>query len=297
MAAETDAPGGANLQERRATRAYVQFTARLARAICARVAAGEHLSDICADPGMPNKNSVQRWARDRAAFREAYHRAKALGAPPAGFGSRTTYSETIAHEICMRIAEGETLTSISDDPAMPAMWTIMHWQRRSADFADALLLAKQARAERLADAGWDLALAATPDTAFLTHVRLSHLRWKVAIMSPKTHGRMKPTDPPAPPKETHFAFKHFKLEEHPQTGLVRVVTYLPDTETRQPRRDSAGPWSRKPGVLYSPPDIADIEGDDECGPGGHGPDGRDAGREAQGRAAERHPPRDPEGWL
>lgn len=305
MAAETDAPGGAKLQDGRAGRAYVRFTAKVARVICARVAAGEHLSHICADPDMPSRPSVTRWARKHTPFREAYHRAKALGAPPQGLGRRTTYCEVVAHEICMRIAEGESLTSISNDPAMPAMWTIMHWQSRSADFADALLLAKQARAERLADTGWDLAMAATPDTAFLTHVRLGHLRWKVGIMSPKTHGRTKPAEAPEPQKVTEFLFKHFRLEEHPQTGLVRMVTYLPDPDTGQPRRAAEGAWARKPGGLIRAPDMARLEGAEGAEAEGADAEGVEPGAagagetlaQARARAAARHPPRDPEGWL
>lgn len=228
------------------TRGYVKFTAGVARAICERVAAGEHLTAICADPDMPSVASVTRWARKLPKFAKIYHRAKAFAARTDGLGPTTTYCEVIAHEICVRVSEGETLASISSDPAMPALWTIMHWQRKSAGFAAALALAKEARAERMADIGWEMALEATPETAFLTHVRLGHLRWRVAIAAPKTHGRHKASDPPAPPPEPEervILFKHFRIEENKETGQIRTVTYVADPETRQPVRDSEGAWT------------------------------------------------------
>lgn len=224
-------------------RPYVQFTARLARAICLRVAAGETLVAICADPDMPSRKSVERWARDNPRFAKIFHRAKTVAARTDGLGPTTSYCDVVAHEICMRVSEGESLTAICDDPAMPAMWTVMHWQRRSADFAQALAAAKEARAERMADQGWDLALAATPETAHVTRVRLGHLRWRVAIMAPKTHGRRRASEPPAAAEVLEVCFRHFKVETHPETGYQRVVTYTPDPDTNQPVRTDEGPWT------------------------------------------------------
>lgn len=210
-----------------------------------------------------------------------------------------------AAEICSRVAEGESLSAIARDPAMPSLLTMMHWQRRSGEFAAALAIAREARAERFADTGWEMAMEATPETAYLTHVRLGQLRWNAAITSPRSHGRTKPADqPPAPPATTHILFKHFRLEEHPQTGLVRMVTYLPDPETGQPERVEEGPWGKKPGGLRRAPDIAQIG--DEAGTqtgtgtrtGPRAPGGPvEPLADQHARAAARHPPRDPEGWL
>lgn len=223
-------------------RPYVQYSANLARAICARVAAGETLVAICAERGMPSRASVTRWVREQPRFAGMYHRAKVL-ARRDGLGPTTTFCEVVAHEICARVAQGETLTAICDDPAMPAMWTVMHWQRRSAAFAEALTLAREAHAERMADEGWRMALAGTPETARLLRVQLGQLRWSAAIKSPRTHGRLRAAEPPAAPSETPvLLFKHFRLETNPETDQLRVVTYMPDPETRQPVFTSAGPW-------------------------------------------------------
>jgi len=262
--------------ERGARRPYVQFTAKLARAICERVAAGEHLTVICAEPDMPNRGSVHRWARERAGFAKVFHRAKAFAARTDGLGPTTTYCAVVAHEICVRVSEGETLTSISNDPAMPAMWTLMHWQRKSAEFAAALAMARHAAAERMADLGWEMALEATPETAILTSVRLAQLRWSAAIKSPRTHGRLKPTDPPAPPPEpTALLFRHFHLERNDETAQHRVVGYTPDPDTMRPVRDSEGPWTNYAGASVVSHRLA-------------------GWKRADRQAAK---PDDPEGWL
>lgn len=230
-----------------AARPYTRFTADVAREICERVAAGESLKAICADPDMPSDRTVARWAREHPVFGAAYHRAKAF-ARPEGLGPTSTYCEATAHEICSRLAEGESLTAIADDPAMPAFFTILHWQRRSAEFAEAVALARQAQAERLADLGWEMALAATPETAYLTRVRLGQLRWAAAIKSPRTHGRQKAADLPAPPPPAAepILLKHFVVETHPQTGQRRVITYLPDPGANRLARIAEGPWTELP---------------------------------------------------
>lgn len=227
-------------------RPYIQYSANLGRAICVRLAAGETLVAICADPDMPARSTVGRWAREIPRFAKTFHRAKTF-ARRDGLGPTTTYCEVVAHEICVRISEGESLTAICDDPAMPAMWTVLHWQRQSADFAQALALAREAAAERLADLGWTLALEATPQTAHLTRVRLGHLRWSAAIKAPRTHGKLKATEPPAPPDPpTTFLFRHFHIERDDERRLHRVVGYTPDPKTMQPVRDSEGEWTPQP---------------------------------------------------
>lgn len=52
----------------------------MAEAICARVAAGESVVAIGADPSMPCAGTIYRWLRQQAEFREMYEDAKAAGA-------------------------------------------------------------------------------------------------------------------------------------------------------------------------------------------------------------------------
>lgn len=56
------------------------FTQKTADAICARIADGESLRQICRDAAMPDKSTVMRWLDAHAAFRDQYARARELQA-------------------------------------------------------------------------------------------------------------------------------------------------------------------------------------------------------------------------
>ena len=56
-----------------------KYTDELADEICARLANGEPLKRICADPHMPDFVTVWRWERDKEPFRNLLARARELG--------------------------------------------------------------------------------------------------------------------------------------------------------------------------------------------------------------------------
>jgi hypothetical protein len=239
--AGADDSGGADAgAAARAVQGPVRFSANLARTVCRRVAAGESQASLCAEPGMPSRHTLQRWARGHAGFGRVFARAKAMAArkPVSGVG----YCPATAEEIVARVSEGEMLTTICADPLMPSLRTMMRWRADHADFAEDLMLAREALAERFSDLGWKLAMEATPATAHLTRVRLAHLRWMTAVFGPRTHGRMKPIEAPQARETQDILFRHFQIEKHPQTGQHRVVGYTPDPETMQPVRTSEGDW-------------------------------------------------------
>lgn len=51
------------------------FTDELAASICERIAEGERLTDICKEPGMPNRRTVWRWTTEKPDFRDELARA------------------------------------------------------------------------------------------------------------------------------------------------------------------------------------------------------------------------------
>jgi hypothetical protein len=222
-------------------RPYVQFSAKLAREICVRIAAGESAKAICAEPGMPSDNSLRRWAKRLPAFARIYSRAKAIGAQWGHPNSQ--YCPVIAHEIVTRVSEGETLTSIAADPTMPSMGSLFYWRKSHPEFGEDLRTAREALAERFSDLGWRMAQEATPETAYLTRVRLGQLRWTAAILSPRTHARLRPAELPKDVEVRSIGFEHFEVEVHPETGQRRVVSYCPDPKTLRPVLDRSGPWT------------------------------------------------------
>lgn len=242
MASDDEAPaaaaGGGDAPA--PARGYVRFSAAVGREVCRRVAAGESQSSVCADPAMPSRAALTRWAREHPGFGRIFTRAKAMAArkPVSGQG----FCAATAGEVVARVSEGEMLTAICADPSMPSLRTIMRWRADHPEFAEEMMLAREGLAERFSELGWTMALEATPETAFLTQVRLKQLRWTAAVLGPRTHARLKAVAPPEPPETHTVLLRHFRVEEHPETGKHRVVGYTPDPETMTPVRTSEGVW-------------------------------------------------------
>jgi hypothetical protein len=168
--------------------------AATAREILRRTAEGESLRSICRDAHMPAEASVVcKWARQRPGFAAALLEARqAAGGPFTG--GRSSYCEATARAIVDRIAAGEALTRVCLDPDMPVAATVYKWRAEHEDFGHALAVAYELRAEGFFERGWELAEAATPQTAYLTHVRLAQLRWHVSKLAPKKYGAIKPVE-------------------------------------------------------------------------------------------------------
>jgi hypothetical protein len=135
---------------------------------------------------------------------------------------------------------------------MPCLSTIFRWRKHFPDFDADVGLGMRIRAEVLADEGGELSDAATPETAYLTHVRLSHLRWRVGVMAPREF-RPKLVEPAAPAEpETRLLFRHFKIEEDPETGRQRVAAYCPNPDTGQVEREDDPGWRQAAHTISMP---------------------------------------------
>lgn len=241
-------PGG-----RRRHRTPVRWSKALGERLCARLAAGELLYRILREPGMPTPEAVAKWAKARPEFAEALSKARRAGGRPAGTrGQPFGLCEHVAHEIFERLCEGESLTSIGRDPTMPSLSSIFRWRRHFPDFDAEMRVGMRIRAEVLADGGDDLAAEATPETAFLTQVRLGHLRWRVGTLAPWDF-RTRLVEPQAPAKpQKRLLMRHFEVEDDPATGRKVVVAYCPNPDTGQIEREDMPGWRQAPNSLAMP---------------------------------------------
>jgi hypothetical protein len=234
------------------SRESVHWDAGLAERLVARVAAGELLYAVLREAGMPTPQSVGRWAKARPAFGKALMAARrAGGRPERGGGGVWTYCESAAREVFERLCEGESLNSIGADPTMPSVSTIFYWRRKVPEFADAVRVGKEIQAERACQMGWDMALEATPETAYLTHVRLTQLRWMAGVMAPKTY-RIKAVEPEAPRKTLDVLMRRFEIEEDPQTGKRKVVAWCPNPLTGEVECEDVPGWEPPAGTVGIP---------------------------------------------
>ncbi len=100
------------------------------------------------------------------------------------------YSDEIAEEICNRIADGESLRGICNDPHMPSRPTVAKWMDDNPDF-----FAKCARARVLqAEAAHDQMILIEDGAidgsipADVARVVLSSKQWRASKLNPKKYG-------------------------------------------------------------------------------------------------------------
>lgn len=182
------------------------YTPERARALCARIAEGETLRSICAEPGMPGEPTIFKHLRRNPDFADAYRKARGgalrneairTGAhlprrprpkDPRKPGRPSRFTPKMVATLCARLAEGETLTAICEDPAMPSMASVHKWLRQDVPFRRDYLQARQVQADRLFDELRDVARAATPRTVAVARLNCDVIRWQAARLAPRRYG-------------------------------------------------------------------------------------------------------------
>jgi hypothetical protein len=135
--------------------------AHLQLQILDRVAAGETVAGVCAEPGMPCAGSVQVWRRADAGFASALAAARRRG----DWARRLVFDEAKAAAFVARVAAGERVGALLGRPGMPSRRTYDHWRRTQGCFQEALGRLRAAGYSRRVGTGhgawrgWDQALA------------------------------------------------------------------------------------------------------------------------------------------
>lgn len=186
------------------------------RAILRRVAMGETMRSIAADPRMPSYATIYQWLRVFPHFKADYdqlraelaasridkwenrrqakdfwgaHKAKVDGRPWRPRRSRSSYTKAMGRAICRRLRKGETMMSINADPAMPSARVVYRWLKTEPAFREMVM---EARAYWL---GWleyqrDAAVArVTPETFRQTKAAVAKLEGRIGRVTPKIYGR------------------------------------------------------------------------------------------------------------
>lgn len=165
-----------------------RFSLALVSVICERIAAGETLLAICRDPEMPCRFAVRAWSREHPAFGVRLAQARIEGRHNPRGGRPTTYHPQVAGLICRRLVGGMTLDEACALPGLPVSQTVFDWIERYPQFADAYRRARMLQAHRRFDQVWEIAQAATPETAYAARVKIEAARWQAAKLAPKRYG-------------------------------------------------------------------------------------------------------------
>lgn len=135
-------------------------------------------------------------------------------------GRPSVYSEAIAQEIYLRMADGESLRQICKDEHMPARSVVFEWVRNNPEFRELYETARHLQLEGYADEIIDIADDATGDwvkgvgpdgepRVVFDHERIKRDRervksrkWMLARLFPRKYGRSSYLNPGSP--ETQF---------------------------------------------------------------------------------------------
>ncbi len=105
-------------------------------------------------------------------------------------GRPSTYTSSMAEEICERIAEGEPLTRICKDQQMPAYRTVLGWRVANKEFQHMYARAREDAADTLADQIRELAERVEkgklePNAG---RVAIDALKWIASKLKPRQYG-------------------------------------------------------------------------------------------------------------
>lgn len=132
-------------------RKWAFYDETIADEIIARVAFGEFVADVEADPTLPSRPILARWRRMRPDFDKALRAAKLSGRHHRLHNPRRL-TGVLFDDILDRLASGACLRDVARDPKMPCYSTLMYWQARNPEFARMVAWARaMGRETRAAD--------------------------------------------------------------------------------------------------------------------------------------------------
>jgi hypothetical protein len=110
------------------------------------------------------------------------------GAPleKAKTGRPSSYTMATAITICDRLSQGETLTAICADKAMPSSSMVYRWLEAHQEFREAYARARELQAHAIADAAVTEALEA--EDAALGRLAFDARKWFASKVAPKVYG-------------------------------------------------------------------------------------------------------------
>jgi len=105
----------------------------------------------------------------------------------AKMGRPSKYTVELAAEICLRIADGESLKKITDEEAMPSRVTVHQWLIDDKEFLNKYEAAKALQADVYADEMDDIAHNEEIDTQ-RARLIIDTRKWVASKLKPKRYG-------------------------------------------------------------------------------------------------------------
>ena len=103
-------------------------------------------------------------------------------------GRPSDYSETLADDICAKLAAGISLRKICEADDMPNRETVRRWQLEREDFAAKCARARDVQADEYFDRVLQVVDDVTAESAAAARVKLAGLQWMASKLAPKRYG-------------------------------------------------------------------------------------------------------------
>lgn len=101
-------------------------------------------------------------------------------------GRPSKFSPEIAEEICERIANGESLRKICDEPPMPVRTTVRTWLLNNGEFQTRYARAREDQADHFAEMIIDVAFSSSDPQ--MGRLQMDALKWTASKMAPRKYG-------------------------------------------------------------------------------------------------------------
>lgn len=200
------------------------YTPEMGQLILDRLAAGETVKAITADPRMPCYATVYRWTRVIEDFGEAWravrmrlcadaiwadqerararawmraHARRLAGKPARDWrsGTRSSYTPQMAEAVCAAVREGASLSDVVRTPGMPSFKAIYRWLKIFPAFRAQYVDACAYRDGWLDFQAVMIAEESTPLTFRADKRRVAALDGRAGRMRPKKYRALPPEDP------------------------------------------------------------------------------------------------------
>lgn len=103
-------------------------------------------------------------------------------------GRPSTYVKEVADDICMLLAQGESLRKICERPRMPTRQTVFNWLDENKEFFDQYARAREKQADFLLEEMLEISDLATPENVNVAKLRVDSRKWYITKVAPKKYG-------------------------------------------------------------------------------------------------------------
>lgn len=190
-----------------------QYTPAMGDLIIQRMARGETIRRIAADPAMPSYATIYHWRRLHPDFADLWEQVRMLDAhlrvaawdaklalPPGAWrrGRKSSFTPEDGLAICMLLADGVAMSAINAMPGMPSAKVVATWLRREPEFRAMVGEARREGLRWLALQGqiaWEKGLDLLPVMSRELFKQLkaerAYFEGRIGLLTPKVYGRFR----------------------------------------------------------------------------------------------------------